>query len=452
MCMDVRVMAQNGQRVSARSMEFGVDLLTQVWQRKGKGTWTVSMQPSTEMGKADQVDLVAPNSENQTIQPYEFTASWQGNYDFIHTNALCNSEEMGRKTANGYVASDGMNTQGLSIGSLYLPGMTYYLTPAQVKKAQADSTDSAFVIGSAFFPTWVLSSFSSVEALVNYLSENPVYVLLSQLGLEGENAVAMTLHYVIHDADGQSAVIEFLYDRKMHIHRCYAAREQFDSIGTDICDPYVDNFKVRRFSPCSAYEVLVDHAYIGVMTNSSDYIWHVNYLSQFSNLTNKVQQASQVNHTLPIRSCWSPGPLTNVNGSGLIGLPADPTPPSRFVQTYVCQQLANRPKTINEAMTLAEKLLNRIDIPRGLVVPEALKNNEPLNSDITQWAVLRDHESRALYFRSYANMTWEKAVFLDIDRDVLLKSFSLTETAFESSPVLTPIGEHRVVAKRVEVA
>jgi choloylglycine hydrolase len=437
--MDVRINAgTENEWISARSMEFGVNLMTQLWQRKGRGDWHISMNPSQNSKQPDEVSVISPSSKNQPIDNPEFSATWRGCYDFIHTNAMCANKEDGYTTANGYITSDGMNSEGLTIGSLYLPGMTYYLTPGQVREALDQDPHESFVIGSAFFPTWVLSRFSSVGELVDYLKEKPVYVVLNQLGEAGKTLVSMTLHYVIHDAHGHSAVIEFLYDRKMSIHRCYMKGSSMAAREEKPINPYLDNFKISVCNPAQGYQVLLDHGYVGVMTNSSDYIWHVNYLSQFSNLTNKVQQANKVDQESTIRESWSPGPLTAVNGSGLVGLPADPTPPSRFVQTYVCEQLATRPKNLDEALVLAEKLLNRVDIPRGLMVPDALKDNQELDSDITQWAVLRNPASRELYFRTYANMTWEKAICANIECDALLKQFSLTETPFKSAKVLTP--------------
>ncbi|MFH4738921.1 helix-turn-helix domain-containing protein [Vibrio diabolicus] len=124
-----------------------------------------------------------------------------------------------------------------------------------------------------------------------------------------------------------------------------------------------------------------------------------------------------------------PGPLQSINGAGLMGLPADPTPPSRFVQTYAIKQLSEQPTNFDEAFSLGQKLLNRVDIPLGIMANEfeTSDNPEVFFSDITQWSVIRhnSHQSPAFYLRTYGDMTWRVANvkdYIGLNRDCQISS------------------------------
>ena len=59
---------------------------------------------------------------------------------------------------------------------------------------------------------------------------------------------------------------------------------------------------------------------------------------------------------------------------------------------------------------LGQKLLNRVDLPAGLA-----RNPSSGESDITQWAVFRDHTSRIYYFRTYGDMTLQAVDLRKLD-------------------------------------
>ena len=97
---------------------------------------------------------------------------------------------------------------------------------------------------------------------------------------------------------------------------------------------------------------------VGVLTNSPTYEWHIQNLRNYVNLT--------AENAKPVKV----GNVTYAGtgqGSGLHGLPGDPTPPSRFVMAAATAYLADKPKDAAEALIVAEHLINRVDIPKGLV-------------------------------------------------------------------------------------
>src|SRR5262249_39872938 len=98
-------------------------------------------------------------------------------------------------------------------------------------------------------------------------------------------------------------------------------------------------------------------------------------------------------------------------GSGLIGLPGDPTPPSRFVATALALKFATPVNNAADALVLAQKVINRVHIPPGLRRAPA----DSTEGDYTQWAVFRDHTNRVLYWRTYNDMTLRAVSLKDLD-------------------------------------
>jgi choloylglycine hydrolase len=157
------------------------------------------------------------------------------------------------------------------------------------------------------------------------------------------------LHYAIHDASGKSIVIEY-----------------------------------------TGGSVQIYDNDVGVLTNSPAYPWHVQNLRNYANLT--------ALNTAPVKI----GNVTYAGtgqGSGLHGLPGDPTPPSRFVMAAATAYLADKPKNSDEALIVAMHLIDRVDIPKGLVRDYAA-GGKPMG-DYTQWTTFRDHAHKIYYWRSY---------------------------------------------------
>ena len=102
-----------------------------------------------------------------------------------------------------------------------------------------------------------------------------------------------------------------------------------------------------------------------------------------------------------------------VNGSGMLGLPGDTTPPSRFVTAAKLKEfVADIPKRESEIFSPPEEqvrvlqtlhLLNNLDVVYG-TVQEHDWNGRREFGDYTQWSVVRDHTDCMYYFRTALNM------------------------------------------------
>lgn len=303
-CTDARIVAQDGTVLTVRSMEFssGAPLKSRLVVHP-RGGQLSSPAPGGAQGR-----------------------SWTAKYGYAYMDAF-----------GVDVPVDGLNEVGLGFGALYLPDYAEYEIVSPANAAQA--------VSNLQFGAWILSQFSTVAE---------VKAAISTIQVWGEpfapfgNAL-VTLHYVVHDAQGKSVVLEWVGGK------------------------------------LSVYDNTV-----GVMTNSPPYDWQMTNLRNYVNLSPDNAKAKSVNGVSY--------PATG-QGSGLVGLPGDPTPPSRLIQTVVALNASTKPKDATEARVLGQKLLNRVDIPLGLARDNAG------NSDMTQWAALRDHSNKVYYYRTYDNLT-----------------------------------------------
>jgi choloylglycine hydrolase len=189
--------------------------------------------------------------------------------------------------------------------------------------------------------TWMLTNFATVEEIKAALPS----IKVAKVPLKG---VVLPLHYTAHDASGGSLVIEYV-DGELHTY---------------------DN-------P------------IGVITNSPTFDWHQTNLRNYITL-------STVNA--------SPLEIDGVTlapfgqGSGMMGLPGDFTPPSRFVRAVALSQDAVTGKDAEATTKVAFHILDSFDIPLGVVRPPA-GSTDPL--EYTQWTSASDMKNRKYYFHTY---------------------------------------------------
>jgi choloylglycine hydrolase len=87
-----------------------------------------------------------------------------------------------------------------------------------------------------------------------------------------------------------------------------------------------------------------------------------------------------------------------VSGSGMLGLPGDFTPPSRFVRAVMFSQAATPNKTAEDAVLSAFHILNQFDIPKGSVMNAAVGEPTP---ETTEWTSVNDLKNLRWYFRTH---------------------------------------------------
>ena len=179
-----------------------------------------------------------------------------------------------------------------------------------------------------------------------------------------------------------------------------------------------------RFTEPSGRQVVLEivdeimHFYenpLGVLTNSPGIEWHWTNLNNYINL----EPGNAPEHKF--------GPLEMKNfghGSGLLGLPGDFTPPSRFVRAAFFQLTAAQQPTAEESVVQAFHLLNNFDIPTGTEVPLG-KASIALPS-ATQFTVASDTYNRKIYYRTMYNSNI---------RCIDLKAIDFNRVKYHSEPL-----------------
>jgi choloylglycine hydrolase len=90
-------------------------------------------------------------------------------------------------------------------------------------------------------------------------------------------------------------------------------------------------------------------------------------------------------------------------GSGMLGVPGDFTPPSRFVRAVAFSQSVFPPKTEQDAVLQAFKILNNFDILKGSARDGEKDANGNIQVDYTLWTGASDLKARRYLFRTYDN-------------------------------------------------
>jgi choloylglycine hydrolase len=245
--------------------------------------------------------------------------------------------------ANGVglpVLFDGSNEKGLAAGTFYFPTSAGYMP---YTAADAGKTIAQWEVGS-----WILENFASVdEVKANIGSIVVPAVVFSGWGFAPE------AHYIVHDASGKSIVIEYV-GGKLNVH---------------------DN-------P------------LGVLTNSPTFDWHMTNLRNYLNFS--------MSNAPPVQ-LGSVKLLPTGQGSGMLGLPGDFTPPSRFVRAVAFSQSVLKPRTGDDAVLEAFHILNQFDIPKGAAREHEKDAHGNIVADYTIWTSANDLKAKRFYFRTYEN-------------------------------------------------
>lgn len=233
--------------------------------------------------------------------------------------------------------ADGLNEKGLAVSVLYLPGYASY--------QPFDSTAIDSCISPSEFALLLLSSCASVEEVRALLPEVRV-VPKPENELGG---ITAPFHYMVSDKLGNSIIVEYT-DEQLHIY---------------------------------------DNA-VGVLTNSPEYPWHLTNLKNY--ITLKTDEADPIKvGELMLKPFGS--------GSGMLGLPGDYTPPSRFIRATAMRNSAVPLDNGERAISEAFRILNNFDIPIGTMGG----NHDPSVLGDTQYTTAADTKSLCYYYRTMNN-------------------------------------------------
>ena len=232
---------------------------------------------------------------------------------------------------------DGLNESGLGIGLFYFPGYAKY---QEVKEEDVGKAIAPWEIAA-----YLLGTCANVKEAVESLQNIHVGEVVQK-----DMGVVPPCHYIVNDAGGRCVVLEYVAG-KLTIH---------------------DN-------P------------LGVITNSPTFDWHITNLRNYVNLT--------VNNVPPVAIAEIKVPGFG-QGSGMLGLPGDFTPPSRFVRAVAFSQSALPVATAHDGVLQAFHILNQFDIPKGAA--RGMDNGKAV-ADYTLWTSVSDLKNLRYHFRTFDN-------------------------------------------------
>lgn len=131
---------------------------------------------------------------------------------------------------------------------------------------------------------------------------------------------------------------------------------------------------------------------LGVLTNSPSLDWHLTNLNNYINLNSGKISERQLGR-LDMKAIGG--------GTGLLGLPGDFTPPSKFIRAAFFQCSAPVKENADDTVIQAFHILNNFDIPVGSQY--APGEQQPEIPSATQYTAASDLTGRKIYWRTMHN-------------------------------------------------
>ncbi len=239
------------------------------------------------------------------------------------------------------IMADGINEKGLTMGLFYHPGFAEY---KKFDPARADRAISLVDLG-----PYVLGQCETVAGAREALAKvDVIAVTHPTFGFPPPG------HMIVTEPSGKAIVVEFLKG-----------------------------------------ETVIFDAPLGVITNSPTYDWHMTNLRNYINLSAVA---------LPTKTVEEIDFAPLGGGSGMIGLPGDYTPPSRFVRATAFSKTA-RP-TVDGPETVYEmfRILDNFNLPLGAAEgSDEAEDGEFNERSATIWTTAHDTRNKVMYFHTQHN-------------------------------------------------
>jgi len=248
--------------------------------------------------------------------------------------------------------SDGMNEKGLVVSALYHPGFAEY--------QPYDPAHANISMGPNDWVNYVLAQFATTEDVREGLKKVRVVAIPEPL-LSG---IVPPLHLMVTDRTGKTIVVEYLkgelkiFDNPLH-----------------------------------------------VTTNAPSFDWHMTNLRNYINLSPNPFPAKKMGGIsfAPIGA-----------GSGLLGIPGDYTPPSRFIRAVNYAQMARKTPDGPETLYEVFRILDSFNLPLGSAEGSGA-NTELLKGmrSSTIWTSAADTKNLVYYYHTQHN---RKVRMVDLKR------------------------------------
>lgn len=357
-CSDVFI-NKPGYHIEARTLDFLVNIAFE--NRAGF------------IGTENKTDVVIDADKI----PADKLAVWKNKYGYF-----------GRAAFNGSKIIDGMNTQGLSVAILYLPGSKFPVYDPKDQKKVLSAYDVA---------SFLLSQAASVAEGVHLLR---TYQLV-QSAVQAENGVFIKdipIHYVMRDKTGDSAVVEFI-DGQVKI-----------------------------------YEKAGD-----IITNSPPFDWqlknadHYNSLLATNSGPNKEFSKTVYDYNEIYESSKHKGE------ANLLGMLGDYTPPSRFARARVLLNNFPAPTSRTVALVQANALNNSLSVP-------------PLKgAALTLWCTIKDLDKGVFYTNDVVRFQGDQQSLYAYPITTAYTAYDLNEMNFNiADPTVADLTVHPTPSDQVK--
>jgi choloylglycine hydrolase len=237
------------------------------------------------------------------------------------------------------VTLDGMNEKGLAVGGFYHPGFAEY--------QKYDPANASKSMGPGDVIAYLLSTCATIDDVKAAIAKVYVTAVIAP-----PIGIAPPAHLIVVEPTGKAIVIEYLKG-----------------------------------------EPVVFNAPLGVITNAPTYDWHEINLRNYLNLSAVA---------LPSKKLEDMNFAPLGGGSGMIGLPGDFTPPSRFVRAVAFTQSARATADGPEAIYELFRILDNFNVPLGAAEGEGEARSKGMRSS-TIWTTGWDTKNRALYYHTQNN-------------------------------------------------
>jgi choloylglycine hydrolase len=256
---------------------------------------------------------------------------------------------------------DGMNEKGFCVNVFYHPGFAEY--------AKLDPKKSASSIEALDVCQYLLTTCATIEDAKKALAAVSVVGVL-----EPAIGIAPPIHLIVTEPTGRAMVIEFTKG-------------------------------VTTFHD----------APLGVITNAPNYDWHMTNLRNYLNLSAVALPDKEIDD-LNFKPLGA--------GSGMIGLPGDFTPPSRFVRAVAFAKTARPTETGLETMYEMFRILDNFNLPLGAAEGDGSLKTKGMRSS-TIWTTGYDTKNLILQYHTQHNRRIRQVDLKKIDFDAPEKLFYL---------------------------
>lgn len=242
-------------------------------------------------------------------------------------------------------------------------GLFYFPNYGEYPTYNADKKENS--IADFELVAWMLARFSTIDQIQE---------AIKNITVTNVDPTASTVHWRITDATGRQVILEFI-DGNAHFYE----------------------------------------STVGTITNSPGYSWQITNLNNYINLHPGTAGPTKLGK-LTLRAFGS--------DSGMLGLPGDFTPPSRFVRAAMISNHAPQQKTGYDAAMKAFHLLDNLQVPLGVDFDTGqMITNMP---SATQWTIATDLGNKIIYYHTMYNRTI---------RSIDMKNIDFANVKFQYAPL-----------------